>query len=236
VPQEYRQSGMLEEYIVLCIEQVTGMPDEYIAENSAALAGFIRSQREVLDQVEVDDILTARVHYSQRDLTLVDWQAAIIIAPKGDFQADIELFKIGKYQLLGYRILDKTIEDTLRNISQEFAEGRRTFQPKRDALRHIIRHRLVLALDFEYIDQSLLLIGDWYTAKLYTFIRDEFYLDHWKTTIQAKLDNLEGIVNTIRDNLSLSWSGILENVQLYGWLILLIAYLIELFYGFFKTQ
>ena len=34
-------------------------------------------------------------------------------------------------------------------------------------------------LDFEKINQGLLLIGDWYTAKLYRIIYEEFYLDEW---------------------------------------------------------
>ena len=64
-----------------------------------------------LDTAEIDEILVSRVRYSQEDLTLVDWEAAIIIAPQADFQSDIELLKIGNYQLLRYRILDQSIEE-----------------------------------------------------------------------------------------------------------------------------
>jgi hypothetical protein len=35
------------------------------------------------------------VCYSKDDLTIVDWDGAIIIAPDGDFQSDIELLKVG---------------------------------------------------------------------------------------------------------------------------------------------
>jgi hypothetical protein len=80
-------------------------------------------------------------------------------------------------------------------------------------------------LDFERTEQNLLLIGDWYTAKLYTAIRDEFYLEEWKNAIRAKLDNLEGIVETIKDNFSISWENLMDQLQMYLWLLLLIGYI-----------
>jgi uncharacterized Rmd1/YagE family protein len=84
-------------------------------------------------------------------------------------------------------------------------------------------------LDFERAEQNLLLIGDWYTAKLYEAIRSEFYLEDWKSAVRDKLDNLQGLIQTIQENLSLTWSGLLENIQLAGWIILLIGYFILFF-------
>ena len=84
-------------------------------------------------------------------------------------------------------------------------------------------------LEFENNEQNLLLIGDWYTAKLYHLISDEFYLNNWKEAIKSMIDNLESIINTIQENFTLSWSGFLENVQLAGWLILLVGYFILFF-------
>jgi hypothetical protein len=49
------------------------------------------------------------------------------------------------------------------------------------------------------------------------------------SAVRAKLDNLERLIETIQENLSLTWSGLLENVQLAGWIILLIGYFILFF-------
>ena len=89
-------------------------------------------------------------------------------------------------------------------------------------LRQVVEQRLALMLDFEKINQGLLLIGDWYTAKLYRIIYDEFYLDEWAGAIKGKLDNLESIIQVIQDNFSFSWSTFLEMVQIAGWLVLLL--------------
>ena len=73
--------------------------------------------------------------------------------------------------------------------------------------------------------QNLLLIGDWYTAKLYEIIQDELYLKDWKDNVRAKLDNLESIVETIQENFALSFEALMDRLQLIGWVLLLIGYL-----------
>ena len=56
-------------------------------------------------------------------------------------------------------------------------------------------------IDFERTEQNLLLIGDWYTAKLYEVIRDELYLEDWKPPLRDKLDNVQNIIGIIQENL-----------------------------------
>jgi len=223
---------MYEEYAILLIEKLVGTPDEFLERNGQALARFIRSQRDEFSGEEIESTLMSRVRYSERDMTVIDWEGGIIFAPQGDFQSDIDLMKIGNYQLLRYRLLDQTIEQNLETVDRHLHEGaRRTLFPRRpkSVLRQVVEQRLALMLDFEKINQGLLLIGDWYTAKLYRIIYDEFYLDEWAAAIKSKLENLESIIQVIQDNFSFSWSTFLEMVQIAGWLVLLLGYFV-LFY------
>ena len=80
-------------------------------------------------------------------------------------------------------------------------------------------------LDFERAEQNLLLIGDWYTAKLYEAIQSEFYLKDWKENLKNKLNNLESIVQTIKDNFSLSLESVWGRIEMAGWMIMLIGYI-----------
>ncbi len=232
VPIEHRNSGMFEEYVILLLIEAKPSPEKFLKSQAVTLARFIRSQREVFDATEIESILSSRVRYSKDDLTLVDWEGAIIIAPNGDFQSDIELLKVGNYQLLRYRWLDQTIESSLRDINGKFrANPRRSLGlgPTRREIQSIVQHRLEVMLDFEHTEQNLLLIGDWYTSQLYHAIREEFYLEGWKNTVKEKLDNLENIIETIQENFSLSWQSLLEIVQIAGWMLLLVGYLIQFF-------
>lgn len=225
IPVEFRQSGLFEEYTILLVDEVKQTPDKWIDKNALDISRFIRSQRDMLDKKEIEEILVSRTRYSATELTLVDWEGAVIIAPNGDYASDIVLLKIGNYQLLRYRMLDESVEKLLDKINESFFENKRRPRATRGLIRQIAEHKLEVMLDFERIEQSLLLIGDWYTADLYEAVHDQLYLKDWKENVKAKLDNLENIVQTIKDNFSLSWEGLIERAELIGWVVLLIGYL-----------
>ena len=225
IPAEYRQNGLFEEYTILLVKQAKPSPDKWIEKNSTDLANFIRSQREVFDKEELNEILASRTRYSAVELTLVDWEGAVIIAPNEDYQSDIALLKIGNYQLLRYRMLDQSIDAMLDKISATFFENKRRPRPTRGVIRQIAEHKLEVMLDFERAEQNLLLIGDWYTAKLYEAIQSEFYLKDWKENLKNKLNNLEGIVQTIKDNFSLSLETVWARIEMLAWALMLIGYI-----------
>jgi len=225
IPEGYRLSGLFEEYTILMVNDARPTPDKWLDKHALALANFIRSQREVLEKNEISEILASRSRYSAQDLTLVDWEGAVIIAPNNDFQSDIALLKIGNYQLLRYRMLDKLIENMLDKINESFFQNKRRPRATRGLIRQIAEHRLEVMLDFERAEQNLLLIGDWYTAKLYESIHNELYLKDWKESVQSKLDNLENIVQTIKDNFTMSWETLMDRLQLLGWVLLLVGYI-----------
>ena len=224
LPEAIRKSGLFEEYSILLVKEARPTPDKWIEKNAHALANMIRSQRDVFEQNEIGEVLSSRTRYSARELTLIDWEGAIIIAPGEDYQSDIALLKIGNYQLLRYRMLDRSIEDLLDKINESFFQNRRP-RATRGLIRQIAEHKLEIMLNFERAEQSLLLIGDWYTAKLYESIHNEFYLKDWKESVRAKLDNLENIVETIQENFVLSFETLMERLQMLGWVLLLIGYL-----------
>lgn len=225
IPVSHRLSGLFEEYTILLVQDAKPTPDKWIDKNSLAIANFIRSQRDIFDKEEMNEILSSRTRYSAEELTLVDWEGAVIVAPKADYRSDIALLKIGNYQLLRYRMLDQSIEEMLDKISETFFQNKRRLRPTRGMIRQIAEHRLEVMLGFERAEQNLLLIGDWYTAKLYEAIQREFYLTEWKESVRSKLDNLENIVETIKDNFTMSWENLMDKLQLLGWVILLVGYI-----------
>jgi hypothetical protein len=225
IPETFRQNGLFEEYTILLVSEAKPTPDKWIEKNGLPISKFIRSQREVFEKTEMQEILSSRARYSADELTLVDWEGAVIIAPNNDFQSDIVLFKIGNYQLLRYRMLDISIDELLDTINESFFQNKRRPRATRGMIRQIAEHKLEVMLNFERVEQSLLFIGDWYTTKLYEIIHDEFYLKDWKESVKAKLDNLESIVQTIKDNLMISWENLMDRVQLALWILMLFGYL-----------
>jgi hypothetical protein len=154
----------------------------------------------------------------------------VVIAEDCDWESDIELFIVGNYQLIRYRMLDREIENSLKTVYGVVESKKKGWFVNQNSLIYEqVKQRLNLILIFEKIEQSLLLIGDWYSAQLYKIITDEFYIDDWKNTVKSKLDSLREIQDTVTQNLTFSWSRIVDQFQFWGWLILLIGYFV-LFY------
>lgn len=226
---EANYSGpFVEEYTIVCLASVDGSPDEFVQTYRHNLAALLRNLHRPVNETDVEQILGSRAHYTDRDVTVVDWEGALMLDPDQDFQADIELIKIGNYELLRYRLLDRAIERNLKTVRAAL-ERKRRLNFFNNVLREALQQRLELLLDFEKAEQLLLLIGDWYSAQLYRIIVDEFYIDEWKSTVKSKLDQLETITGIIHDNFTLSWEQTLDLVQLVGWLVLLVGYFV-LFY------
>ncbi len=222
-----RKTAFTEHYTILLLREAGPTPDAFVDAHAVQLAGLVRPLTKPLSPSEAAALLAARARYSEADLTVVDWEGAVIVAPDGDFQSDVELMKIGAYQLLRLRVLDKTIEDSLRALRRNLDAARLTWLPAPNkTLQAIVEQRLALVLDFEKIDQSLLLIGDWYSARVYRLIVDQFYLGEWKSTVSAKLDSLSTIDGIISQNLAFSWRRLLDLVQFVGWLVLLVGYFV----------
>ena len=227
---EELKNELWEAYTILIFDLNLPRPTDFVGEHAPTLAQLLRSQTDPFSDEEVTQTLISRVQYAANDLVVIDWGGAIMLSPYGDDQADIELFKIGSYQLLRYRLLDKRIEYRLRSF-QEALERRLRFRPltSRQEIQSLVAERLTYLLDFEHIEQDLLLIGDWYTSQLYHTIIDELYLDDWKSIVKNKLENLETVIQIVVDNLSGSWSHYFDMVELVGWFVLLVGYFV-LFY------
>ncbi len=217
--------SLLEEYTILLISDVEGSPDELVETYQAVLAETLRSTTLPLKGEQMDQILKSRTRYGSDDLIIVDWEGAAVISKSADFRTEIELLKIGNYQLLKYRMIDRQIDLQLQQIRAVIQGPIRWVSGPRERLRKVVDSRLQLLLDFEATDQSLLLIGDWYTSQLYRIISIEFYMDEWKRIVRNKLDNLTSITDVVSQRLTFSWSRLLDIVQIVGWLFLLIGYI-----------
>lgn len=220
-----------EEYSVYCISDYSGDPEVYLSVAGDRVAGFLKNEDQPLDESEVSATLSSSLKYGKNDVTIVDWDGAFIFDSTGDFRSDIELFEIANLQLLRYRILDneldRRLEHTLRLLKSSgdipFFKSREV----RRVLRDIIEIRTQSILESEAVEHNIKLIGDWYSARLYSLIARKFHLDTWSTDIKEKLDTLEDVYTMAAENFSLSYRATIEFVILAGWFILLLLYIGE---------
>jgi len=224
-----------EEYSVYCISGYSGDPEVYLSRFGDRIAAFLKNERIELDEEEVKATLSTYLKYGKDDITIVDWDGAFIFDSSGDFASNIELFEIANLQLLKSRILDYDLdvrlEKTLRLMGASKGLPVLRSRDVRKVVKEIIEIRTQSILESEAVERNIKLIGDWYSAKLYSLISKKFHLDSWKTEIKEKLDTLEDVYTMATENFSVSYRATLEFVILAGWFILLLLYVAEFLFA-----
>lgn len=222
-----------EDYAVYCISGYSGDPEVYLTLHGDRIAALLKNERIVLDEEEVRSTLSSSLKYGCDDITIVDWDGAFIFDSSADFGSNIELFEIANLQLLKSRILDRELDGRLEKtfgligLSEKLPAFRSG--EVRKVLREIIAIRTQSILESEAVERNIKLIGDWYSARLYSLISKKFHLDNWKAEIKEKLDTLEDIYTMATENFSVSYRATIEFAILGGWMVLLLLYLGEFF-------
>ncbi len=220
-----------EEYTVYCISGYSGDPKAYLSLYRDKIAAFLKNERLPLDEEEVQATLSSYLKYGKHDITVVDWDGAFIFDSGRDFDGNIELFQIANLQLLKSRMLDDELDDRLEKTLKLLQAPKRLSIIRsgemRRVLKEIIAIRTQSILESEAMERNIKLIGDWYSAKLYSLISKKFHLETWKTEIKEKLDTLEDISTMATENLSVSYRATIEFIILAGWFVLLLLYVGE---------
>ena len=223
-----------EDYSVYCISGYSGDPEVYLSRYGEKIAAFLKNERVPLDEEEVKATLATSLKYSKDDITIVDWDGAFLFDSAVDFQSNIELFEIANLQLLKSRILadglDKRLEKTLRLVKAPRGLPFIRSREVRKVLREVVEIRTQSILESEAVEHNIKLIGDWYSARLYSLIAKKFHLDAWSTDIKEKLDTLEDVYTMAAENFSVSFGATIEFIILAGSFILLLLYVAEFFW------
>jgi hypothetical protein len=220
-----------EEYSVHCISGYSGDPEVYLTLHGGRIAALLKNEAVPLDEEEVRATLSVSLKYGKDDITIVDWDGAFIFDAAGDFQSDIELFEIANVQLLKSRVLDdeldRRLEKTLALLGSPKKLPVLRSRDVRRVLKEIIGIRTQSILESEAVEHNIKLIGDWYSARLYSLIARKFHLEEWSRDIKEKLQTLEDVYTMAADNFSISYRASIEFVILAGWFVLLLLYLAE---------
>jgi hypothetical protein len=222
-----------EEYGVYCVSGYSGDPEVYLSLYGDRMAAFLKNENVPLDEEEVTATLASYLKYGKDDIAIVDWDGAFLFDPAGDFQSNIELFEIANLQLLRSRILaddlDRRLEKTMSLLRTPKKLPLIRSRDIRRVLKEIIEIRAQSILESEAIEHNIKLIGDWYSARLYSLIAKKFHLDAWATDIKERLEMLEDVYTMATENFSISYRATIEFVILAGWFVLLLLYVAEFF-------
>jgi hypothetical protein len=212
-------SDIVEDYVVFQFEESNAQKplEQAVTENSGLLAQLLRSEPRGLSDDEIRDALSHRISFTPQDITIVDWNAAVIL--DSDADDSLAVLEFANVELMEMRYLDHRIDDSLSLAYETLSKRpwrRFPFGSDPEELQSVAQWQVDSAILFEGVNNALKLIGDQYLARLYRLAGQRFHLAEWDASIIRKLDILNSIYGKISDQVSSRRMEILE------WIIIIL--------------
>jgi hypothetical protein len=182
------------------------------------IAQILRAEDHALSQQEVMDALAHRISFGADDVTIVDWNAALMVDREGD---DVRaVLEFANVELLEMRYLDRNLDDALDRSYKALTMRRRNtlrmFGSSTADLHRVARMQVDSAVLFEGVNNALKLLGDQYLSRVYRLVSQRFHLAEWDTGILRKLQTLESIYEKMSDQATNRRMEVLE------WIIIIL--------------
>lgn len=188
-------------------------------------AKIIRAEPEDLSEEEIAAALSLRISYGPNDLTVVDWNGALILGPAdADVRAVLEFANI---ELLEMRLLDTQLDEGIEEVESILGRGR----PTKAALERVAHLQLDSVFLFEAVNNALKLMGAQYLARVYKLASRSFELEGRDRTIHRKIGVLSDTYGKLENRAS-AWR--MEILELAIVLLIVFEFAFALFQYFLK--
>jgi len=213
-------SPFIEDYTIWYLEKFSPnlSPKELQDTFAQDMAQLLRSEDETLSLEEVKDSNSCSISFGIQDLTIIDWNGAVIFGT--DMSDVIAVLEFANVELLERRYLDQQLDDaldeayeTLTRKTQEHSLWPGFFKAD---LRRITHLQVDGAILFERVTNALKLLGDQYLARVYRLASKRFHLEGWDASILRKLETIENIYDKLSDQTANKRLEVLE------WIIIIL--------------
>jgi hypothetical protein len=211
--------GDEEAYTVFCIHSPlktdngsVQSAENWLAEHRRAVASLLTEEpdSEHLSHQESDESTGKYFSYYDRDLVVIDWDAALVIDEPRFMEETLHILELANVQLAELeaydRILDEAVERSYRDLSRRRMGGWQTSRVQRE-LREI---RIDLARLSDELSNITKFFGDWHLARIYQGLSSRFHLSDWHRTIDEKLKTMDELYQLLRADQHTKWMFILE--------------------------
>jgi hypothetical protein len=187
-----RHSALVEDYFIVEIERFAEPLDAetLLDDHAAELASLLLGERRALSSTEVEEALRTRFSYHEDDLTIVQWDTAIVYDRGESARAIEEILEFANSQLLELRTYDALLDRELDGIyKMQPGETARSLRGRREAEQAATLRYLIVDV-LELTDRStnaLKIVGDAYYARIYRSAAARLGLADWQHQIDTKL-------------------------------------------------
>ncbi len=185
------------QYYVFSIYDSKKTPRQFVEQDTREIAGVLRNEPRYSDlsEEEIKDALKERHSYFSNDLAIIDWDAAIIMEPKGQYEDTLLIIEIANMQVVEMAVynayFDRVLQKAYDDIEVAFSRAQRDRERAKKSVHELGETRLDLIELTSDLFNATTLFGDWYLAKLHRACLDKFDLAEYQAQVNDKLDTLE---------------------------------------------
>jgi hypothetical protein len=222
-------SQMSEDYYIFIIEELDPplKAEQFVTQNRSTLAQTLRFETSPLSRTQQDDALTQMISYFDIDLTIVDWNAAVIY--DCDYEDTANVLELLNVELLEARYIDGKLDRRIAEFHSQASKHKQLPIPLRTpykvAIGELAEFRLESSLLYERVENALKLVGDLYLARLYRAAAEKFQLQEWDRVISRKLELISDYYEMLTDRVHTMQSQTLE-------IVIVVMILVELVMAF----
>jgi hypothetical protein len=206
-----------EAYTVFCLESPLttedGAPlsaENWLKANRRSVASLLTQEPEIdhLSKQEADESTGRFLSYYEHDMVVVDWDAALIIDQRENFEETLYVMELANLQLAELEAYDRILDDSLERAYRDLSA--RPFRARPGMLRELREIRIDLARFSDELSNITKFFGDWHLARIYQNISARFHLSDWHRTIDDKLQTLADLYQLLNHDQTNRWMLILE--------------------------
>lgn len=206
-----------EAYTVFCLDRVpeggsapTLSAGQWLDANRRAIAGLLNQEPDAADlsEQEANESTGLAFSYHERDLVVVDWDAALVIGNDETLNDVVHIMELANVQLEEMEEYDRLLDATLQLAYRDLA-GRPSHHRRR--IRRELREiRVDMARLSDELSNITKFFGDWHLARIYQALSQRFHLADWHRTVEEKLSTLGELYEILQQERTNLWMVVLE--------------------------
>lgn len=211
-----------EDYIIYFIEEIDGVGPLNELVKKEDVTALLYAENDVkISEINKRAVLENLMQYGEKDLVLVDWNAALVVEPGGGKEV-CDILEIAISHLLELRYFDDILGDLLGNLYDDIEKikGNRFISNKFEQLYKDASQRYIDFSEFiEKVENSFKVVGDSYLATVYRSAMKKFRISDWQSNISRKMSLLAQATTFLQGEVNMLRSHLMEII-----IILLIAF------------
>ncbi|MFA6568829.1 MAG: hypothetical protein WCS96_11505 [Victivallales bacterium] len=178
--------------------------ESWMRKNARGVAGLLvgESDPSRLSSQEVEDVTRCWYSYYRRDLTVIDWDTALLIDIPEDYNdtlyvmemANLQLEELRTYDMYLDRVLDKAYNEV------ECASRLKSWFSRQKMIRDLREVRMDLSKVTDEITNISKFFGEWHLARIYMGCASRFHLSEWENAVNQKLHALDSIYSILQQD------------------------------------